>query len=218
MQIHEITINAKTKLDEALPNWMDPAAIAQKAKSVGQGIKSVGQNIKQTVAPAQQAYKSYSQNKKIAGVSDTALKAWSTYATNLAKANPDPARFEQLYKQALTSFVQKNLLKNQSINSAINSQEINTLINNITAQRNNAQALPLLFNKLIQQASLSTQDPSRGAGLLVKVISANPAVLQFRNKTYVIGNQGEWVDKDSGQVADPTFQAFLDQELSKATP
>jgi hypothetical protein len=53
---------------------------------------------------------------------------------------------------------------------------------------------------------------------MVKVINPDPAVLQFRNKTYIINDQGEWADQSSGAVAAETFQKFLDQELAKAVP
>jgi hypothetical protein len=70
---------------------------------------------------------------------------------------------------------------------------------------------------LVQQAATSQTDVNSGAGQLqVKVINPDPAVLQFRNRTYIINDSGEWADQTSGKVPEPSFQGFLDQELAKA--
>ena len=215
MQIHEITASTKTQLDEALPNWMDPAVIAQKAKTVGQGIKNIGQNVKSTVAPAQQALKTRQQTRAQTSAATKAATVWNNYAQQLKAATPDPVRYQQLYKQALQTFVQKNLLRGQSIANSINRQEIAQSIDAIVAQANNPQQVAQLFPNLVQQSALAQSDPSASSGLAVKIISTNPAVVQFRNKTYTIDNQGQWADQ-SGTVPDQSFQAFLDQELAKA--
>lgn len=215
MQIHEITASTKTQLDEALPNWMDPAVIAQKAKTVGQGIKNIGQNVKSTVAPAQQALKTRQQTRAQTSAATKAATVWNNYAQQLKAATPDPVRYQQLYKQALQTFVQKNLLRGQSIANSINRQEIAQSIDAIVAQANNPQQVAQLFPNLVQQSALAQPDPSASSGLAVKIISTNPAVVQFRNKTYTIDNQGQWADQ-SGTVPDQSFQAFLDQELAKA--
>jgi hypothetical protein len=218
MQIHEITTNSKPQLDEALPNWMDPAVIAQKAGQVGQGIKNIGQNVKSTYAPAQQALKTRQQTKAAGNVAAKAIAAWDNYTKQLKAATPDPTRYQQLYKQALTSFVQKNLLRGQSIANAINKQEITQLIDAMAAQADNPQQVAQLFPKLIQQAALAQPDAATASQSLVRVINPDPAVLQFRNKTYIINDQGEWADQVTGAVADQSFQAFLDQELAKVVP
>jgi hypothetical protein len=119
----------------------------------------------------------------------------------------------------LLAFVQKNLLKGQPIANAINKQEITQLVDAMVAQADNPTAITNLFPKLVQQAATSATDVNSGAGqLMVKVINPDPAVLQFRNKTYIINDQGEWADQTSGAVAAETFQKFLDQELAKAVP
>lgn len=218
MQIHEITIKSAQQLDEALPNWMDPAVIAQKAQKVGQGIKNIGQNVKSTYQPAQQAYQDRTQSKAQSAAASKATQVWNNYAKQLKAATPDPARYQQLYKQALTTFVQKNLLRGQSIANSINRQEITQLIDAITAQADNTTAVTQLFPRLVQQAALSQPDAASATQLLVRVINPDPAVLQFRNKTYIINDQGEWADQVTGSVADQSFQAFLDQELAKAVP
>ena len=79
MQIHEITIKSAQQLDEALPNWMDPAVIAQKAQKVGQGIKNIGQNVKSTYQPAQQAYQARTQSKAQSVAAGKATQVWNNY-------------------------------------------------------------------------------------------------------------------------------------------
>jgi hypothetical protein len=192
MQIHELT---QQRLDE---------------QGILQGIKSAAQGY-------QQAKQDRTIQRGIQNVSDRAVKAWTQYAKQLKTANPDPARYAQLYKQSLLAFVQKNLLKGQPIANAINKQEITQLINAISAQADNPTAVANLFPKLVQQAATSQTDVNSSAGqLMVKVINPDPAVLQFRNKTYIINDQGEWADQQSGKVPEPSFQGFLDQELVKA--
>lgn len=215
MQIHEITDNSKPQLDEALPNWMDPAAIAQKAGQVGQGIKTIGQNIKSTVAPAQQALKTRRQTNALSTASSKASAAWTNYAKQLKAATSDPARYKQLYKQSLMAFVQKNLLANRPIETAVNKQELMQLIDAITVAEDNPQQVAQLMSKLVQQSSLSQQDVTRSVTPLVRVVSADPAVLQFRNKIYIINDKGDWAEKDTNKIPDQSFQAFLDQELAK---
>jgi uncharacterized membrane-anchored protein YjiN (DUF445 family) len=199
MQIHELT-----QLNE---------------QGILQGIKSAAQGVKGAVQGYQQSKQDRTTQQGIKNVSDRAVKAWDQYAKQLKAANPDPTRYAQLYKQALMAFVQKNMLKGQPIANAINRQEITQLIDAMTAQADNPTAVTNLFSKLVQQAVTSSTDVSTGAGqLMVKVVNPDPAVLQFRNKTYIINDQGEWADQVTGSVADQSFQAFLDQELAKAVP
>jgi hypothetical protein len=194
MQIHELT---QQRLDE-------------------QGIL---QGIKGAVQGYQQAKQDRATQQGIQNVSDRAVKAWTQYAKQLKTANPDPVRYAQLYKQALLAFVQQNLLKGQPVANAINKQEITQLVDAMTDQADNPTAITNLFPKLVQQAATSSTDVNTGAGqLMVKVVNPDPAVLMFRNKTYIINDQGEWADQRSGAVADQSFQAFLDQELAKAVP
>jgi hypothetical protein len=201
MQIHELT---NPTLTEA---------------GVLQGIKSAAQGVKGAVQGYQQSKQDRATQQGIQNVSDRAVKAWTTYAKQLKTANPDPLRYAELYKQALMAFVQKNLLKGQPIANAINRQEITQLIDAMTDQADNPAAITGLFPKLVQQAATSATDVTSGAGqLMVKVINPDPAVLQFRNRTYIINDKGEWADQQSGTVPEPSFQGFLDQELAKAVP
>jgi hypothetical protein len=199
MQIHELT-----QLNE---------------QGILQGIKSAASGVKGAVQGFQQARQDRTVQQGVQNVADRAAKAWSTYAKQLKTANPDPTRYAQLYKQSLLAFVQKNLLKGQPIANAINKQEITQLVDAMVAQADNPTAITNLFPKLVQQAATSATDVDSTAGQLqVKVINPDPAVLQFRNRTYIINDKGEWADQQSGTVPEPTFQGFLDQELAKAVP
>lgn len=144
-----------------------------------------------------------------------AVPAWDSYAKRLKAMTPDPARYTQLYQQALTAFVQKNLMANQPIDNAINKREILQLISDITANADNPQQVSSQFAKLIQQAGLSQQDTSRGV-VLAKVVSTNPTVIQYRNVNYAQNQEGNWANQQTGRVPDESFQAFLDQEATKA--
>ncbi|CAB4138137.1 hypothetical protein UFOVP328_330 [uncultured Caudovirales phage] len=199
MQIHELT-----QLNEA---------------GILQGIKSAATSAKSAVKGFQQATQDRKSQLAVQNVSDRAVKAWNMYTKQLKAANPDPVRYAQLYKQALMAFVQKNLLKGQPIANAINRQEITQLVDAISDQADNPTAVTNLFSKLIQQAATSTDDTGAVASQSqVKVINPDPAVLQFRTKTYIINDQGQWADQATGAVADQSFQAYLDQELEKAVP
>lgn len=191
MQIHEIT------LTEA---------------GILQGIKRAAAGVQGAVS----GYKQNQQQRKLQDVSARAVKVWNQYAQQLKAATPDPVRYRQLYQQSLLSFVQKNLLRGTNISQAVNQREIMTLIQAIADQADNPTAVTQLFPKLVQQSALAMPAGDRSSPMLVKVISTSPAVLQFRNKTYVIGDQGEWVDQATSKVADQAFQAFLDQQLAQA--
>jgi len=201
MQIHELT---QQRLDE---------------QGILQGIKSAAAGVKGAVQGYQQARQDRSTQQGIQNVSDRAVKAWTQYTKQLKAANPDPGRYAQLYKQALLAFVQKNMLAGQPVANAVNRQEITQLVDALTDQADNPAAIENLFPKLVQQAATSVTDVNTSAGQLqVRVINPDPAVLQFRNRTYIINDKGEWADQQSGAVADQSFQAFLDQELAKAVP
>jgi hypothetical protein len=152
----------------------------------------------------------------VAAMNKKITKVWADYAQQLKAVTPDPARYNTLYQQTLTAFVQKNLLGGQPINSAINKQEINQMISAIVAAKDDPQQIATLMPKLIQQTMLSQQDVTAGAQQLAKVISLNPDVLEYRGVTWAINDNGEWANQRTGKVPDYVFQAFLDQELNKA--
>ena len=196
MQIHEIT---QSQLDEALLDL---------AKRAAGGVRGAVQGFQQSRQDRQTAQAS-------AAVAKKAIAAWDRYARNLKAQTPDPKRYQQLYQQALSAFVQKNLLANQPIDSAINKREIVELINAITAAEANPQQVATLMGKLVQQAALSQQDISRGV-VAIKVVSTNPPVIQYRNINYAINQQGQWANQTTGRVPDESFQQFLDSEAAKA--
>lgn len=213
MQIHEIT-QRQEQLDERLLNLAQKAAAA-----TARGVSKVGsavQAVKQPFQSVSQAYTGARQAGKLADVTKRVLDVWTRYAEQLKQATPDPVKYQQLYAQALASFVQKNLLKGTTINQAVNQREITALIQAITQQADNPTAVQKLMPQLVQQSALAVPQADRAAPMMVKVISLQPAVLQFRNKVYTVGNQGEWNEQGTGKVPDETFQQFLDQQLAQA--
>lgn len=196
MQIHEIT---RPQLDEGLLDL---------AKRAAGGVKGAVQGYQRARQDRQTA-------QGTATVAKKAIAAWDRYARTLKAQTPDPKRYQQLYQQALAAFVQKNLLNNQSIDTAINKMELTNLISSITAAEANPQQVASLFGRLVQQAALSQQDISRGVSL-AKVVSTNPTVIQYRNINYAQNQQGDWANQQTGRVPDESFQAFLDQEAARA--
>lgn len=154
MQIHEITAR---QLDEG---------ILDQAKAAAGAVGSAYNKVKGGVQGAVQGYQQSQNNRQVAqatkDVAEKASKVWLQYAQQLKAATPDPTRYAALYKQALTAFVQKNLLKGQNISSAINRQEINQLIDSITATEANPAQVTQLMSKLAQQTSVSQQEISTG--------------------------------------------------------
>ena len=71
-------------------------------------------------------------------------------------------------------------------------------------------------SQLVKQAALSQPDISRGTQSLAKVVSINPTVIQYRSINYAQNQQGDWANQQTGRVPDESFQAFLDQELTRA--
>lgn len=143
-----------------------------------------------------------------------AVPTWNSYAKNLKSMTPDPARYKQLYQQSLSAFVQKNLMGNQPIDSAINRREITQLIADITAAEDNPQQVASLFGQLTKQAAMSQQDTNRND--VAKIISTQPAVIEFRNVVYAQNNEGKWANQKTGRILDEPTQNFLDQELARA--
>jgi hypothetical protein len=206
MQIHEIT---QTQLDEGLGSFLGKAA---------GGISNFANKVSGAVSPTGDFKNAYANTKKTqqtAMLGKKVAQIWANYVEQLKATTPDPARYDTLYKQALTAFVQKNLLGGQSISTAINKQEITQLISQISTAKDNPQQVATLIPKLVQQASLSQQDVTSNA-TLSKVISTEPAVIEYRGITYSINDNGEWANQRTGKVPDQTFQAFMDQELIKA--
>ena len=143
-----------------------------------------------------------------------AVPAWDSYAKNLKSMTPDPTRYKTLYQQSLAAFVQKNLMGNQPIDGAINRREITQLIADITAAEDNPQQVASLFGQLTKQAAMSQQDTNRND--VAKIISTQPAVIEFRNVVYAQNDEGKWANQKTGRILDEPTQNFLDQELARA--
>lgn len=208
MQIHEIT---KTKIDEGVGSFLGNVA-----GKVSAGAKNLGQKFSPK-SDFKSAYANQMKAQQVAMLGKKVAQVWNNYAQQLKATTPDPARYATLYQQALTAFVQKNLLKGQAISTAINKQEINQAITDIASAKDNPQQVASLMNKLVQQASVSQQDPSISTtGSLVKIISTNPTVIQYRNVDYAQNANGDWANQKTQRVPDESFQAFLDTEARKA--
>jgi len=197
MQIHEIT---QSRIDEGLLDL---------AKKAAGGVKGAVQGY-------QQSRFDRTTQQSVSAIANKALKIWNNYARTLKASTSDPNRYTQLYRQALAAFTQKNLLRNQTIETVINRAEITQLIDAIADAESNPQQQAQLFGKLVQQAALSQPDVSRGSQALTKVISTAPAIIQYKNINYAQNQQGDWANQTTGRVPDESFQAFLDQELAKA--
>lgn len=207
MQIHEIT---SPRLDEGVGSFLGGLA-GKAASAVGSAAKGVAS----TASNFKTSYNDSKMAQHTADIGAKVTKTWNNYARQLKAMTPDPGRYDILYKQALTAFVQKNLLAGQSINTLINKQEINHLIDNISSYKDSAQVASL-FNQLVRQAALSQPDVTAGTQQIAKVVSTTPAVIEYRGQAYTINNNGAWANQKTGKVPDESFQAFLDQELNKA--
>jgi hypothetical protein len=223
MQIHEIT---KQRTDEGI---LDTARGAfNKLKSGVQG--------------AAQGYRQSQLNRSTAAMAAKASGVWQQYAQQLKASTPDPARYANLYRQALTAFVQKNLLAGQSINNAINRQEITQLINNISASADNPQTVNQLFGQLVKQAALSQPEVRTGDEIPTAGATDQPATDQtasaqvsttyqvplgkrIRVQTLVPGAEqpsfyykkpdGSW-ENQLGQKVETTSYPFLEKLISAA--
>jgi len=212
MQIHEITQRKKnSQVDEGLLDLAKKAAGA-----VGSGVAALGRAGSAVASPfraVKGAYQTAAGTSGIGQISAKAARAWNAYAETLKAATPDPQRYSTLYKQALEAFVQKNLLSGQRLNSAINQQEIRAIMDQIITASDNPQQVTQLFPKLVQQAAASQQRIDADG---VKIISTQPAVIEFRNVVYAQNDQGEWANQKTGRVLDGPTQDFLDQQLALA--
>lgn len=206
MQIHEIT---SKRVDEGLGSFFGKVAggLSRGANFAAQKISPV-RDFKSAYASSKIPQQTAMLGKKVADI-------WAAYDKQLRAATPDPVEYADLYPRTLTAFVQKNLLGGQSLAYATNKQQLNQLINDITNNRDNPQKVAQGMAKLVQQAAVSQQDVAQTQSV-TKVISLQPAVLQFRNINYAIDNNGQWANQSNGRVPDESFQAFLDQELIKA--
>lgn len=206
MQIHEIT---QSKLNEGIGSFLGNVAgkVVAGAGKLGQAL-SPKSDFKSAYSNQMQAQQTAMLGKKVADI-------WANYDKQLRAATPNPNQYADLYPKSLSAFVQKNLLGGQSLSYATNKQQINQLISDVTSNRDNPQKVAQGIAKLVQQAAVSQQDVNQTQGL-AKVVSVQPAVIQYRSVNYAIDNNGQWANQTTGRVPDESFQAFLDQELIKA--
>jgi hypothetical protein len=131
MQIHEIT--QYTQLDEGIGS-----ALGGLAGKISAGASALGQKISPT-GDFKAAYNEKLRSQQTKLVADKAYKAWANYAQELRAAIKDPVklqafdnRTDQLYKQSLTAFVQKNLLGGAYLPNLTNKNEILELIDKLS--------------------------------------------------------------------------------------
>jgi len=200
MQIHEIT---NTKLDEGVGSFLGKAAggLSNFANKVVGAVSPVG--------PAKAAYAGAIRPQQTDMLGKKVAQIWANYTQQLKAATPDPARYTTMYQQALTAFVQKNLLSGQSINSAMNKQEINQLITQITAAKDNPQQVTALIGKLVQQAAVSQQDVEKQHQ--AQIINRDPAIIKVDGRTYGLNDKGQWADIKTNREPEQSVKAYLDQ-------
>ena len=205
MQIHEIT---QRRVDEGLGSFLG---------KVAGGVSNFANKVAGAVSPVGAAKNAYAQSvrpQQTAMLGKKVAQIWANYVEQLKTATTDPVRYATMYQQALKAFVQKNLLGGQGINTAINGAEINQLIKQITDAKDNPQQVATLIPKLVQQASVSQQNAQ--SQTLFKVISTEPAAIEYRGATYTINDDGQWANQKTGKVPDESFQGLLDRELNDA--
>ena len=122
MQIHEIT---NAQLDEGLGSWAGNLAgkAAASASAFGQAFSPTSDFKSAMADPKRQ--------QQIKMLSDKVYRGWKAYEKTLLQSNPD-ARETDMYKQALTAFVVKNLLGNQYLPNIINQAKITALVKQLS--------------------------------------------------------------------------------------
>ena len=139
MQIHEITLNKKSNLDEVtLPSeWA-----AQKAKQVGGALKTGAQaagniagKIGAGIQGAKAGYQDAGVARQAAELSKRGYDAWSKYARQLTTQYGTDPNFKDMYKQQLLAFVQKNLLGGAYLPNLTNKDQILKSVDELVAVR-----------------------------------------------------------------------------------
>lgn len=159
MQIYEITnqtLNEQNILSKA-------------AGALGQAVGAV-QNVGKpspagTIGTAFQAGLQKStqaaQEKNVQATAQKALRVWQNFENQIQRGITDPnkkARYDLrqdgMYKKSLTSWVQRALLGGQDINSLLNKAQVNQLITQLSAPRQQvANKEQALFTELVRQAA-----------------------------------------------------------------
>jgi hypothetical protein len=172
MQIHEIT--QYTQLDEGIGS-----ALGGLAGKISAGASALGQKISPT-GDFKAAYRDKLKSQQTKLVADKAYKAWANYAQELRAAIKDPVklqafdnRTDQLYKQSLTAFVQKNLLGGAYLPNLTNKTEILELIDKLSEPKPVKPSDPNLVKEALDPATekdLFTQLVAQGT--LMQTVAA----------------------------------------------
>lgn len=162
MQIHELTrqaTNSPPTLTEGLFD-VARAIFASDPRYKGMSLKD--------------RYRYMAQNTAINQVADKATGAWAGYVARKVGQDPNYLQNPSVYKNDLRLFVQKNLMPPyQTIDQMTNKQQLDQVIDQIVANRADAQGNPNpaaqagLFQNLVDLSALSmvqTQSQQGGGG------------------------------------------------------
>jgi len=165
MQIHEVT---RAKLDEATA-----AGIGTAAGSAVSAVKNLGSRLASPFKDIKQGYRSGRKDQQIGMLADRLERAWQQYSTQWAKSQGGqytprqgmmPVTLYPAWKQALTAFVQKNLLSGMQYSRLQNANQFDSLIDQLI---NSNSADPAeqkkIWNDLTLAASVAQHTPAAGA-------------------------------------------------------
>jgi hypothetical protein len=166
MQIHEVT---RAKLDEATA-----AGIGTAAGSAVSAVKNLGSRLASPFKDIKQGYRSGRQDQQIGMLADRLERAWQQYSTQWAKSQGGqytarqgmmPVTLYPAWKQALTAFVQKNLLSGMQYSRLQNANQFDSLIDQlINSNSADPAAQKKIWNDLTLAASVAQHTPAAGAG------------------------------------------------------
>jgi hypothetical protein len=165
MQIHEVT---RAKLDEAAA-----AGIGATAGSAVSAVKNLGSRLASPFKDIKQGYQSGRKDQQIGMLADRLERAWQQYSTQWAKSQGGqytarqgmmPVTLYPAWKQALTAFVQKNLLSGMQYSRLQNANQFDSLIDQlINSNSADPAAQKKLWNDLTLAASVAQHTPAAGA-------------------------------------------------------
>jgi hypothetical protein len=188
MQIHELTQQKTTELDEGL------ADIAGKVGgAVGKrvsAVKDAGSAIANPFRQASSAYKQAGVNQQAAGVAGKAQLAWNNYVENLKSTQ---GVTPQILQTNLRAFVQKNLLGNMAyqydnlINKDAIENNIQALVNNTNPGQDAALWTNLVKTVGVAQVGSGTgiapkgRNPKPGGGGLAPATNPGDIATAIQN-------------------------------------
>ena len=166
MQIHELT---QPRLDEAVGS-----TLGQQVGGAVSAVKNLGSRIASPLKNIKQGYQTGRRDQQIAMLSDRLERAWQQYSAQWAKSQGGqytaqqgmmPVTLYPAWKQALTAFVQKNLLLGMQYSRLQNASQFDSLIDQIiNANSADPAAQKKLWNDLTLAASVAQHQPAAGAG------------------------------------------------------